>query len=67
MGDVKRLARKAFDVSVCLSDERIDELVCTDLSINEDNTFLTLTTITGVQRTYCLAQVIYFETLNRDA
>lgn len=60
MGEVTKMTRP-FDVAVCLSDDVIHEIPCTDLSISEDNSFLTLKTITGKERTYCLSQVLWWE------
>ena len=58
MGQVSELKRP-FDVSVCLSEDSVDEIQCVDLTITEE--FLVLKTVTGKERTYCLHQVVWFE------
>ena len=62
MGTVEKIAGKVFDVTVMMVDDREDEIACVDLKINEDNTLLTLTTVTGRHRTYYLPQILWFET-----
>lgn len=63
MGDVRKMPGKteAFDVTVCMPDDNTESLQCTDCKVNSDNTLLTLVTVTGRERTYCLNSVLWWE------
>jgi excinuclease UvrABC helicase subunit UvrB len=59
---LQAVPKTPFDVYVCQEiGAEADAIQCVDMSINEDNTFLTLKSVTGRERTYCLAQVFWFE------